>query len=93
MDPMAGVDGCGKSRPSPGFDPRIRINPVVFSIVCNRINHIVLGIGLVHDNRPTKSSLCGYLFTPRIFPTPLPVSRRSWPLQYTKTGSRIDLGP
>ena len=23
MVPKAGLDGCGKSRPSPGFDPRI----------------------------------------------------------------------
>ena len=22
VGPMAGLDGCGKSRPAPGFDPR-----------------------------------------------------------------------
>jgi len=30
MDPRAGLDGCGKSRPPPGFDPRT-VQPVAIS--------------------------------------------------------------
>jgi len=55
-----------------------KINTVVFSINCSRTNPIVLGIGLVHDDSLTKHSFCGCLFTPRIFPTAFPVSRRSY---------------
>ena len=36
VDPRADLDGCGKSRPTPGFDPRIR--PYVIHIFTALMN-------------------------------------------------------
>jgi len=125
VDPSAGLDGCGKSRPHRNSNPpqyslvesryanyanyAILAPKFVLQAIMRKCTRDLTAVAIMWRVRGPTTTLspCFLLvqaiFEPNLFPYKYSnifklshsscLSAYEWPMQYTKTGSRIDLGP